>query len=86
MTPNEMGLQEIRRVLKIKPQSAYVGSFKKKQISVGFKSKINEDQKIWVNNFALSAQDINDSQDKEFKYTSNIIFLYCLNKIKYNFK
>ena len=74
LTPNEMGMQEIRRVLKIEPQSASVKAFDKKPITVGFKTKITEDQKIWVNNFAISQQEIEDSKDKEFKYTSKLNF------------
>ena len=70
MTPNEMGLQEMRRVLKIEPSSGNLSSFERDCISVGFKTRINEDQRIWVNNFAISANETSENKDSEFKYTS----------------
>jgi hypothetical protein len=73
MTPNEMGLQEIRRVLKIEPNSGVLEAFKKGCLNVGFKTRISEDQRIWVNNFAMSAMETSENKDSEFKYTSKKI-------------
>ena len=69
-----MGLQEIRRVLKINPQSGQINTFDKAPIGIGFQSKISDDQRIWVKNFAISSQETEDIKDKEFKYTSTFIY------------
>ena len=70
MTPNEMGLQEMRRVLKVDPNSGVLESYDRGSLNVGFKTRINEDQRIWVNNFAMSANETSENKDSEFKYTS----------------
>jgi hypothetical protein len=70
MTPSEMGMQEIKRVLKVSPNMGDLKSFEKTGIKVGFKTCITEDQKIWVNNFAISSKEIDENKDSEFKYTS----------------
>ena len=65
-----MGLQEIKRVLKVSPNMGILNAFERGEIKVGFKTCISEDQRIWVNNFAISANEMNENKDSEFKYTS----------------
>lgn len=75
MTPNEIGLQEIKRLIKVSPQMGTIKPFEKKEFSVDFKKSISEQEKIIINNYAISKDKFEKDSDVNFKYTCKILIV-----------